>query len=126
MDTSETYIKMCEKADLKPHGTKHDQQWQDGDYYFLDEKVDVYTFWHYPTHIYNAIWLPRQDQLQEMVDGDVYEKVCNFYDFVNDVVGWELMKYKLKEDYFTSMEQLWLAFVMKEKINKTWNGEDWI
>ena len=126
MDTSETYIKMCERADLKPHNSEHDRQWQDGDCYFLDEKVDVYTFWHYPTHIYNAIWLPRQDQLQEMVDGDVYEKVCNFYDFVNDVVGWELMKYKLKEDYFTSMEQLWLAFVMKEKINKTWNGEDWI
>lgn len=25
-----------------------------------------------------------------------------------------------------SMEQLWLAFVMKEKFNKTWNGEDWL
>jgi len=24
------------------------------------------------------------------------------------------------------MEQLWLAFVMKEKHNKTWNGKDWI
>ena len=26
----------------------------------------------------------------------------------------------------SSMEQLWLAFVMKSKYNKTWNGEDWI
>jgi len=25
-----------------------------------------------------------------------------------------------------SMEQLWLAFVMKEKYNKIWNGENWI
>ena len=31
-------------------------------------------------------------------------------------------------EYFeplNSMEQLWLAFVMKEKYNKTWNGEEW-
>ncbi len=27
---------------------------------------------------------------------------------------------------FTSMEQLWLAFVMKEKYNKVWDGEEWI
>jgi hypothetical protein len=25
-----------------------------------------------------------------------------------------------------SPEQLWLAFVMKEKYNKVWNGEDWV
>jgi len=27
---------------------------------------------------------------------------------------------------FTSMEQLWLAFVMNEKYNKVWNGKDWM
>ena len=26
---------------------------------------------------------------------------------------------------FPLMEQLWLAFVMKEKFGKVWNGEDW-
>ena len=25
-----------------------------------------------------------------------------------------------------SMEQLWMAFYMKEKYNKVWNGEKWI
>jgi len=25
-----------------------------------------------------------------------------------------------------SMEQAWLRVVMKEKYNKTWNGEDWV
>jgi hypothetical protein len=24
-----------------------------------------------------------------------------------------------------SMEQIWLAFIMKEKNGKIWNGEDW-
>ena len=28
-------------------------------------------------------------------------------------------------DSDASMEQLWLAFVMKEKFNKTWDGEKW-
>jgi hypothetical protein len=27
---------------------------------------------------------------------------------------------------FTSWEQLWLAFVMKEKSNKIWDGKQWI
>ena len=25
----------------------------------------------------------------------------------------------------SSMEQLWLAFVMSEKYNKIWNGKEW-
>ena len=68
------------------------------------------------------IWLPRQDQLQEMlrIDGtmlltqvkDKYAMECwinkNEYSFERD-----------------SFEQLWLAFVMKEKYNKEWNGKDW-
>jgi hypothetical protein len=53
-----------------------------------------------------CVWLPRQDQLQEMY-GTFQE--CS----VNGGV-------------VTSMEQLWLAFVMKEKHNKVWNGNDWI
>ena len=27
---------------------------------------------------------------------------------------------------FSSFEQLWLVFVMKEKYGKTWNGQDWV
>jgi len=29
-------------------------------------------------------------------------------------------------EQFTSMEQLWLAFVMKEKYGKVWDRKDWI
>jgi len=38
------------------------------------------------------------------------------YDGCHVVANWQA---------FTSMEQLWLAFVMKEK-GKAWNGEDWV
>lgn len=84
------------------------------------------------------IWLPRQDQLQGMLltsDVDFVELLEHFY--------WSWAAYKTDEKYpwreyiededkgkiladFASMEQLWLAFVMKEKFNKIWNGEDWI
>lgn len=31
----------------------------------------------------------------------------------------------LKDETFKSPEQFWLAFAMKEKFQKTWNGKDW-
>ena len=27
---------------------------------------------------------------------------------------------------FTSMEQLWLAFIMREKYQKVWSGTEWV
>ena len=76
----------------------------------------------YFTGVENVIWLPRQDQLQEMLvfksvtqADDIYIKIERFYQFVNEVLG-----------DFESMEQLWLAFVMKEKYGKKWGGEDWV
>ena len=68
------------------------------------------------------IWLPRQDQLQEMVTllfcsvGGECFLLDYFYTF------YKSLKEKIKG---MSMEQLWLAFVMKEKYQKTWNGKDW-
>jgi len=67
------------------------------------------------------IWLPRQEDLQKMVKENLGELIQGFYDFNYDSgFVW------LSDAKFTSMEQLWLAFVMKEKFNKTWNGEEWI
>ena len=31
----------------------------------------------------------------------------------------------ISDEFFDSMEQLWLAFVMKKKYGKVWNGEEW-
>ncbi len=33
---------------------------------------------------------------------------------------------KFNRTTYTSMEQLWLAFVMKELYSKQWNGNNWI
>ena len=69
-----------------------------------------------------AIWLPRQDQLQEMVELPRPKLVTEFYTFAvcSEVEG------VLALNYYRSMEQLWLAFVMKEKYNKTWSEEEWL
>lgn len=67
-----------------------------------------------------CIWLPRQDQLQEML---------SIKDVPLQSVAWVgyllcLLQYDFAR-WTTSMEQLWLAFVMKEKYNKVWNGDNW-
>jgi hypothetical protein len=65
-----------------------------------------------------------QDQLQEMID----ISVKRYYDtWISKLV--QITNFALDERYGEvlpkTMEQLWLAFVMKEKYNKTWNGETW-
>jgi len=79
----------------------------------------------------SIIWLPRQDQLQDMVDNMRTQEHLHFLGYVYK----KMHKYDvgLLDDnkspyfhYFKSMEQLWLAFVMKEKFNKTWKGEEWV
>lgn len=100
----------------------------------------------------NFIWLPRQDQLQEMVTGDgldgtyvsttsaqgntnykygftqILLRRCllnKFHQWCNDnnrIVGF---RYHSPFQSFESMEKLWLAFVMENKYNKIWNGKDW-
>lgn len=66
------------------------------------------------------IWLPRQDQIQEMM-GEPQNcryllKRLNEW-AVDHTYGWMLN---------ASMEQLWLAFYMWEKHQKTWDGEKWV
>ncbi len=114
MDTSETNIKKCEKAEeiqkLRPSGAdEHDYFW-----------CPVHGF---GCDLDKAIWLPRQDQLQEMVNSDGVNK------YNPPAMLDRLLEFAREYDVgFTvgsSMEQLWLAFVMREKYNKTWSGEEW-
>ena len=74
------------------------------------------------------IWLPRQDQLQEMIG--LYGYKFSFWQSYHPE--------KPKELYWEgeraigqwciralSMEQLWLAFYMSENHNKVWSGTKW-
>ncbi len=114
MDTSESYIKMCEKA------TEIQK---------LERVIPDRVFKVCETYPYQ-IWLPRQDQLQEMLDTDIFKILDRFISWIGN---WDceindycvLNGFRLEIEEYKSMEQLWLAFVMKEKYNKVWNGKDW-
>ena len=86
--------------------------------HFNINNVDIHTFLRWA-------WLPRQDQLQEMLPefvakaGFVAPVANSFADFAvacaNNPNYWNLKTF----------EQLWLAFVMMEKYNKVWDSKQW-
>ena len=137
MDTTETYIKMADDPDIQGLYTRddrlnpknfaycktHDTLVKEifGDYECGECPVE----WTVGDSIDGWIVLPRQDQLQEMVEGQLRDKFDRFDVWCHSKTGfpgawsdWTLQ--------FTSVEQLWLAFVMKEKYNKVWDGDKWI
>ena len=143
MDTSETYIKMCEDAKkylpvIKPQigqwwaveGFKgwevelvcEGERWQEPHLRpWADYVNDEVNGFDYESLIARSFPLYSQDQLQGMVDGWLYPMTLTrkFY----------LWLWKGEEPTTPhsdpSMEQLWLAFVMKEKYNKVWINNKW-
>ncbi|MCD6295929.1 MAG: hypothetical protein J7M30_02120 [Deltaproteobacteria bacterium] len=135
MDTSKEYIKMCEKA-VEIRGL-----WEQriGDFFF-DAITGIRVQWEsgdmrfasIPTSE-SAVWLPRQDQLQEMVWENIVENDPLRGECVKsqkpELLSNNFNKYVMKDGdrpRLESMEQLWLAFVMKELYSKTWNGKEWM
>jgi len=141
MDTTDQYIKMCEKA------TEIKGVWdiKCGDYVVVDKYKDrrlalitertsqdfaivAFPYASPPNRdmhrIENMIPLPRQDQLQEMREGlEINSHVP--YKQLLSVCEW-LCQQGLPPLRPMSMEMIWLAFVMHTKYNKAWDGENWI
>ena len=132
MDTTETYIKMCEKAVEIQEG----HTLEEGDYFSTDGVTgEPFCYEYSPIE---GIWLPRQDQLQEMVSKETLED--SFISFTEEVAfltncssavqGFKIGKRYGQPDadysYCKSWEQLWLLFVMQEKYGKSWAGTDWV
>ena len=69
-----------------------------------------------------VIILWRQDQLQEMLHCSIGEGMNRLWAYFHE---W-FCKIGAVEYSKSSWEQLWLAFVMKEKYGKVWNGEEWV
>lgn len=68
------------------------------------------------------IWLPRQDQLERMIRGyNLRDLVFEFMEFTRV----DRTYVPVAGRTFFSMEQLWLAFVMKERYGKVWKDEGW-
>ena len=143
MDLSVEYIEMCRKAveiqELCP--------FQEGDFILNTSSISppegflFINYRHQPDPdkpdwelLYKPdqkkafnIWLPRQDQLQEIVWNKWYhgDMTGNF----NSFNVWQKMNWiwgnSNEGQWFKTAEQLFLAFVMHEKYGKKWDGEDW-
>jgi len=155
MDLSLEYIKMCEKAQeiqslidsedvggswiggsilyhLAPTNQSHVK---DGYYHIIDEyeTVKCSECGEEKDHIKHSVctWLPRQDQLQEMIIERAKCSPCKdvalAYMFHNWMIEEDGCSFGFGKAVFPnpSMEQLWLCFVMKENFQKVWNGEEW-
>ena len=122
MDTSKEYIEMCRKA----------EEMQD---YYKEHTVELGDFyWHRNNGIgvignedlfdrpgCIAFWLPRQDQLQDMVwhkkEGALHP--VNLFDWIVSYIHGDFKYYA----QFLSPEQVLLAWGMLKEYNKWWNSE---
>ena len=136
MDTSKEYILMSEKAEE----IQFERIPLTGDFYSDRKMVRIVVYgesrifmWYLGTYYKYSIvqkgyfnkyiWLPRQDQLQEMVIdiGGLRNMIADFSYFTRV----DKIYIPVASRQFDSMEQLWLAFVMSEKFNKTWKDGQW-
>lgn len=142
MDTSETYIKMCDCPEIQDIA-----KWEHGDWFWpepwgsallLDRRREDTE---YPNHYkfystmhggpwttdFKVLWLPRQDQLQKMAfpcPDDTINVQANRIVNQFALEAYESGHYATY--FFPTWEQLWLAFVMKERYHKHWSGEEWV
>jgi hypothetical protein len=128
MDTTETYIKMCdckEVQDKAPCSRQFPRLCEEHNFIvdtegmLLSEDGGYYygTMGEPP-----FVWLPRQDQIQEWLIG-----VKPFY------TSWITLIKRVYDFAFTrepaqihSMEQLWLAFYMQKAHGLIWDGNEWV
>ena len=133
MDTSEQYIKMRVAAipDLGVGTPREVSSTVEGATtgVSVDNKGNYhYTDVHHPKYVLTC-QLEKQGQLQAVVGSFIkcYEMLDEYYCTKNGCLDYPYgsgIKIAYWEQ-FLSMEQLWLAFVMKEKYGKVWDGETW-
>lgn len=136
MDTSKEYIRMCREAEE----IREEHKEEIGDYLAgstslwirigYDERDRCFEYIKLlgfnEQKFRKKIWLPRQDQLQAMLEKNLRLLIHDFEHFTRCASEQNDGKYiKINLSAFTTMEQLWLAFVMKEKYNKIWEGNQW-
>ena len=86
--------------------------------------------WNYALEFRTA-WLPRIDQLIEMIDWSpnitIYQDGDDWYLTWQELVG--TVHSNLQNKTFISrgksLEICWLSYYMKRSYNKTWTGEKW-
>jgi hypothetical protein len=121
MDYTVEYVMMCEKAyelqDMKEHREMTQKD-------FIAKKTEGD----------NTIWLPRQDQIQEIIlelrlmttDGEEDSRIEPSYDDYGRLME-DVVETYSKNRFAISLEQAHLCLFMKEVYYKTWNiiSKEW-
>ncbi len=127
MDTGEIYVKMCERA-IEIHKKILDY----GDFFWWPDpegkkhKDQLFVSFEEPEELpEKAIWLRRQDQLQDIAFAKL--KFDSVWAILNILYISSKHNPILYNQDFT-FERLWLTFVMREVYLKKWDArkEDWI
>lgn len=128
MDTSNKYIEMCRKAEEIQNSKI---MWSMGDFCVNPLMPEIIMASdHSMNRMPDLVWLPRQDQLQEMLIG-IESRTKKALGCWNDCTYRDIFDifYIFCRCTYTgleSLEQAWLSFVMREKFNKSWDDGDWI
>lgn len=127
MKFQEEYIEQCRKAvEIQALWCPKEGDWFfDGGILFLFSWGTTQKQLQKKSHI---TWIPLQHQLQEVVKYNLklYSDkglISLLHIFTDEMLS---KNYTLKTVRNMSMEQLWLAFVMHNNFQKTWNGKDWV
>ena len=121
MDVSDIYVKMCDCPEIQEEWGKIRKRdnWDCSDFVFDKSGIRYsQTFClggesGFEEFLKDFIWLPRQDQIQEMVG-------CKPGNHVS------LMNKFMEFEYYHSLEQKWLAFYMLKKHSKFWGKDGWV
>jgi len=132
-DSDQNFVANFHEAKACPtHGNNHLWTKYEKEFYCPKCGVELVGVKHIPEFedyeqkgAYKTVWLPRQDQLQEMIFEPFGKNfvfwLYRFHDYAENQESHESM---IGGCY--SMEQLWLAFVMHECYEKYWDNENWI
>lgn len=143
MDTSKKYIKICDCPEIQDGWEPERGDWTDkglvtsSQHPYIKDHVYADDGWD---HISKIIYLPRQDQLQGMLNGLQTIPPSMFQAFVEwaqDPWGYGSMPFPRQgkkilwwqDEYipqFETVEQFLLAYIMWELHGKKWDGNSWV
>lgn len=89
---------------------------------FCDYGDPAEDFDWYENQIKESIWLPRQDQLQKMIDALKHDANNPTWNKAFRWFEWTKVHY----NEFDTFKKLWLSFMMFTKYNKKWNETEWV
>lgn len=129
------YILMCDCEEIQEQWKKVKCDffaWIESDIVYKIRQVGVPYGNLHPSGY--GVWLPTQSQLQRMVDKPYQssnlemQNICRHAQLRTMFSSMGEFLKTIDQHTLTSMEQLWLAFVMKERYNKVWSTEkeEWV